>query len=179
MKRYILTGAPGAGKTAILRQLEADGWPVVEEAATDVNLLGHARGDAEPWKAPGFIDEIVALQVARQRRAAALDEAVQVFDRSPVCTLALCRFLDRLVPDSLRRELARIEAGRLYRRQVLFVRNLGFCTPTSVRRISFEDSLRFETLHEEAYRELGYELVEIAPAALADRAAAVVSVLTG
>jgi predicted ATPase len=39
MKRYILTGAPGAGKTAIIRQLELDRFSVVEEAATDVIAL--------------------------------------------------------------------------------------------------------------------------------------------
>ncbi|HYK35716.1 AAA family ATPase [Alloacidobacterium sp.] len=36
MRRFIITGAPGAGKTAIIRQLELDGFGVVEEAATDV-----------------------------------------------------------------------------------------------------------------------------------------------
>ena len=36
MPRYILTGAPGAGKTAVLRLLEVSGYTVVEEAATDV-----------------------------------------------------------------------------------------------------------------------------------------------
>jgi len=36
MRRFIITGAPGAGKTAIIRQLELDGFSVVEEAATDV-----------------------------------------------------------------------------------------------------------------------------------------------
>ena len=35
MRRFIITGAPGAGKTAIIRQLELDGFSVVEEAATD------------------------------------------------------------------------------------------------------------------------------------------------
>ena len=34
MKRFIITGAPGAGKTAIIRQLELDNFGVVEEAAT-------------------------------------------------------------------------------------------------------------------------------------------------
>jgi predicted ATPase len=33
MLRYILTGTPGTGKTAILRCLELDGYSVVEEAA--------------------------------------------------------------------------------------------------------------------------------------------------
>jgi predicted ATPase len=35
MKRCILTGAPGAGKTALVRLLERNGYAVVEEAATD------------------------------------------------------------------------------------------------------------------------------------------------
>ena len=62
MKRFILTGAPGAGKTAIIRQMELDGFSVVEEAATDIHALEHARGVAEPWKHPLFIDSIVELQ---------------------------------------------------------------------------------------------------------------------
>ena len=56
MRSFILTGAPGSGKTAIIRQLELDGFSVVEEAATDVIALEQARGVAEPWKQPSFID---------------------------------------------------------------------------------------------------------------------------
>ena len=37
MPSYILTGDAGAGKTAALRLLEASGYAVVEEAATDVH----------------------------------------------------------------------------------------------------------------------------------------------
>jgi predicted ATPase len=48
VRRYILAGAPGSGKTAIIRQLELDGFGVVEEAATDVIALDQARGVAEP-----------------------------------------------------------------------------------------------------------------------------------
>ena len=68
MKRYILTGAPGAGKTAILRRLELDGFSVVEEAATDVIVLSQAQGVAEPWTHRSFIDAVVDLQRQRQLR---------------------------------------------------------------------------------------------------------------
>jgi predicted ATPase len=54
MKRFILTGAPGAGKTTILRQLELDSFSVVEEAATDLIALEQAKGIAEPWMQPPF-----------------------------------------------------------------------------------------------------------------------------
>ena len=68
MRRYVLTGTPGSGKTAMLRLLERAGYRVVEEAATDVIALEQALGNSELWRNPGFIDHIVALQQARQRR---------------------------------------------------------------------------------------------------------------
>src|SRR5580700_10962753 len=95
MQRYILTGAPGAGKTVLLRRLERDGFAVVEEAATDHIALATAEGVHRHWEAPSFIDDIVALQRARQLRADAWPDDVVVFDRSPICTWALSKFLGR------------------------------------------------------------------------------------
>ena len=52
MKRFIVTGTPGEGKTAIIRQLELEGFSVVEEAATDVIAAAQAGGTSEPWTHP-------------------------------------------------------------------------------------------------------------------------------
>jgi predicted ATPase len=164
---FILTGTPGAGKTAILRQLELDGHPVVEEAATDVIALQQALGG--PWEGAGFIDRIVALQ--HRRRIAA--PATAFFDRSPVCTLALSRYSGLEPSELLRAEIERLTAERHYERTVLFVRNQGFVEPTAARRISFEDSLRFERIHEATYRELGFDLAEVPPGPLSARMAVV------
>jgi predicted ATPase len=172
MPSYILTGAPGAGKTALLRLLERAGHDVVEEAATDVIALEHALGEAEPWARPDFTSKIVALQRARQLGRPPSGGTV-FFDRSPVCTLALSRFLRRPVPASLAAELDRLAAGQIYEPAVFFVRNLGFVTRTAARRISFADSLEFEKMHEQSYSELGFELIEVPAGPLADRAALV------
>ena len=173
MHRHILTGAPGAGKTTLLRALEVEGVAVVEEAATDVIALEQARGRAEPHTTPDFIDKIVELQRRRQIAASCRPDGVQVHDRSPICTYALSLFLGYPVSPVLAAELARIEAEGVYQRRVLFIDNLGFVTPTAARRISFEDALRFEAVHEQAYRELGYEPLRIAAAPLPNRVAAV------
>jgi predicted ATPase len=172
MPAYILTGAPGAGKTAVLRLLETLGHPVVEEAATDVITLGNALGDDQPWRDPGFIDKVLALQRRREeaaRRAAAA--AVAFFDRSPVCTLALSRFLGRPASPLLAGEVGRIMAEGRYEMTAFFVRNQGFIEPTAARRISFADSLAFERLHEQAYRGLGFQLIDVPAGPLAERAA--------
>lgn len=68
MKRFIVTGAPSAGKTTIIRQLELEGFSVVEEAATDVIGAEQARGTAEPWTHPSFIDLVANLQKQSQIR---------------------------------------------------------------------------------------------------------------
>ncbi len=171
MKRYILTGAPGAGKTAILHALELGGQFVVEEAATDVIAVEQARGRPEPWRQPGFIDAIADLQQRRQLRAAASGCDVQIFDRSPVCTLALARFLDFPVSGALERELERIDREAIYERRAFFIEDLGFMTNTEARRISLHDAVRFGRVHEETYRELGYELIRVEPGPVEARAA--------
>jgi predicted ATPase len=170
MKRFILTGTPGSGKTAILRQLEVDGFPVVEEAATDVIALEQAKGIAEPWTDPSFIDRVVDLQQARRRSG---EGAVQFHDRSAFCTAALAEFLGRTFSEKLSAELDALKREAFYEKRVFFVRSLGFVAPTAARRMTLEDARRFEALHEKTYRDHGFELVPIGPGGVLDRAAAI------
>ncbi len=173
MKRFVLTGAPGAGKTAILRQLEIDGFSVVEEAATDIIALEQAQGISEPWMHPSFIDSIAGLQKRRQIRASCEPGRIQFHDRSAICTAALAAYLGYPVSATLLRELERIETEAIFQEPIFFIRNLGFITPTQARRISFEESLRFERIHQETYRNFGYEIVFVEPGCVLERVAAI------
>ncbi|WP_028649200.1 AAA family ATPase [Nocardiopsis sp. CNT312] len=177
MKRFILTGAPGSGKTVLLRQLELDGYAVVEEAATDVIALARAQGRPEPWTDASFPGEVCALQRRRLARAVAPGVSVQIHDRSPVCTYALARYLGHPVPPELRGELRRIRDEEVYERRVLFVESLGFVTRTEARRVSLDEALRFERVHTDVYRELGYDCVALPAGDPRERADAVAEVV--
>jgi predicted ATPase len=170
MRRFIITGAPGAGKTAIIRQLELDGFSVVEEAATDVIAAALAQGSLQPWTEPSsFLDLVANLQKDRQIRASYQPDEVQFHDRSTVCTAALAVYLGHPFSPLLASELERVKNEAIYQNRVFFIRNLGFVTPTEARRISFEDTLRFERIHEETYRDFGFELVSVERGSLAER----------
>jgi predicted ATPase len=69
----------------------------------------------------------------------------------------------------LAEEVERVMAEGVYEGTVFFIRNQGHVQPTAARRISFEDSLVFEQIHEQTYRDLGFSLAEIPAAPLTDR----------
>jgi predicted ATPase len=169
MRRFIITGAPGAGKTAIIRQLELDGFSVVEEAATDVIAAAQAHGTAEPWTHASFIDVVAKLQRDRRIRASHQPDELQFHDRSAICTAALAEYLGYPQTPVLSGELEVIRQNAIYETTVFFVRHLGFITPTEARRISFEETVRFEKIHERTYRDFGFELISIEPGSVSER----------
>jgi predicted ATPase len=177
MKRYILTGTPGSGKTTLIRALSAAGHSTVQEAATDVIAASRANGVPEFWRFPVFIDKIIDLQRQRRIKASGHGALVQFHDRSPVCTYALSIFLGFEPSVLLLEEMARIKRGSVFEKRVFFVENLGFVEPTEARRISLQDALIFENVHRETYEAFGYQCVSIAQAPVAERVRQILSLI--
>ncbi|MEO8329725.1 MAG: AAA family ATPase, partial [Candidatus Nanopelagicales bacterium] len=170
MRRYILTGPPGSGKTCLLHALADKGYEVIEEAVTDLILAQQAEHIAVRDHNAAFLEVVVDVQRQRQLEVAKSTARAQVFDRSPLCTLALARYLGLEPELGLTNELQRIIHHQVYRNSVFFVRPLGFCEPTAVRTITYEDSLVFEGIHEQVYLEHGFTLVDVPAANVSNRA---------
>lgn len=161
MRRYILTGTPGCGKTSIIRALEMTGASVVAEAATDIIAYKQMQGVAEPWKNEDFIDYIIRLQKHRQIDLSDDYSDLHFYDRSPICTYALATYLNFQPSTNLMQEIERIRKHSIYEKKVFFVDNLGFIENTDARQISFEESLEFEKVHLDAYKKFGFGCVHI------------------
>src|SRR5262249_57186078 len=97
----------------------------------------------------------------------------QVHGGWAVCGLALARSVGPRVPPVLEQEVAWATGDGSFDRQVFFVRLLGFIEATPVRRISYAESQAFEEIHEDAYRRLGFDLVDVPAGTVAERSAAI------
>lgn len=163
---FIVTGAPGTGKTSTLRELSRRGHSTVAEAATDLIERAQAGWIDDPWVRSAFIDEILAEQLSRADRADCAEPVF--FDRSPVCTVALARYGGIGVSAALASAAA--AAGERYDRHVFCFADLGFVVPTPVRRITYADALRFGRIHVDIHREYGFELLDVPPGTVGERA---------
>ena len=125
MKRYILTGAPGSGKTTLIKILAAMGYACSSEAATDVIDDRQQLGFKEPWKSKDFIDKIITLQKKRQLNNPKINSTsknnIQFYDRSPICTWALAQYLGYPFSSHLINEITRIIRTNIDQKQLFFI----------------------------------------------------------
>jgi predicted ATPase len=123
---------------------------------------------AEPEREPDFIARVVELQIARQRAATVRE--LWFFDRSPLCTLALARHLDRPMPPVLRAELDRIVTEHVYQPVVFFLEAPAELENTPIRRIDPAGAREFGRLHVRVYERFGFVLHRIPVLPTTDRA---------
>ena len=170
-KKIILTGTAGSGKTSIINLLREMGYDVIQEAATFIIKKEQQLGNQEPWKHVRFLDKIVSLQKRRERTATSdtVLNHVQFFDRSPICTYALATYLGFSPTPLLCDEINRILENNSYEKDVFFIQNLGFITPTNERRINFKEALIFEQIHKDAYSKFGFNCIIIKPKSVEQR----------
>lgn len=164
---FVITGGPGSGKTSLIAAL--DGLHRMPEAGRAIiqDELA-AGGNALPWTNPlAFAEKMLARDIAAWRAAQRLDGCV-IFDRGIPDVLGYLQWSDIPVPA----HFARAAAAHRYNRRV-------FIAPPWPE-IFTQDSERKQTLAEaettcramrNIYIALGYELMDLPLAPVAERAA--------
>jgi predicted ATPase len=161
MKKYVLTGGPGAGKTTIGLTLEAMGEHYIREAAEDIIRRQQSCGMPEPWKDPNFQLDILRLQQQRERGV-----------RKDISRV----FIDRGTPDGLAYLDAQSETAREILKsrgnydRIFLIEHSGILKSTAVRRENLEEAKKLEDKLHKIYAALGYNITIIKPGTPEERA---------
>jgi len=165
---YVITGCSGAGKSSIIEALKAKGFPCVDEAGRKiVQEQVRIGGDGTPWQDRTKFRELL------------LSRYIFLFEQVTERTAPV--FFDRGIPEIVTFAWAsqvqvperHHAAARMYRyaRKVFIAPPWPeIFKPDQERRHSYEDALAMYRLTPEAYRESGYELIEIPKAPIPERA---------
>jgi predicted ATPase len=154
VKRYVLTGGHGVGKSSIIAALEQRGEHVVHEAAATVRDLARARGEPFPEDSADFESRALSVHLQRESRVAATARRV---------------FLDRGAPDHMAYSRAgswpltktELAACRSARYDLAFLAEPPSSGLPTVGRVEAAFCRRLVAAIEDIYAELGVTVVRL------------------
>ena len=170
---YAIVGAPSAGKTSIINELEKSGEIICEESATDVILEEKQKGNNTPWLDPDF--EIKVFEKKLERETAALlladkNQYERVFaDRGLLDTLVYLETLGKTTTTEYQEILSRIDKTEAFNRYtaIFFVEphNAENFTAdiTGARHEDTEESLKIGELIKKIYLSTGKTVFFVPP----------------
>ncbi len=161
-KQYILTGAPGTGKSSLITSLK-NHIPCMEEVSRKVIIAEQEKqGNGTPW---GNISRFVNLVYQETLNELAHNDAL-ICDRSLLDLQAYLRVEDKPIPIYLKN----FEYSKIYHKKV-------FLTPTwqaiysedAQRLQSFTYALEFEKALIASYCENGFEIIILPKTSIINR----------
>ena len=166
MAKYIITGAPGSGKTSLLEALQQEQYPCYSEVSRQLIIELTAKGSrCLPWiDLPCFAQLALARMIADYR--AAPKERPVFFDRGIPDIIAYLSAAGLPVSDKYRRSIRRFPYD-----------NTVFLLPPW-EEIYLQDPQRWQTFEEarlidqhirDTYRSAGYRIVLLPRSTVAER----------
>jgi len=157
-QRYVITGAPGTGKTAIINTLKERGYSCVDENSREIIAEQIINGgEVLPWKNQIAFENLISSKRAKQYASIPKDE-IYFFDRSTIDCIAYLKANNLETSAEILEVIKNCE----------FNSNV-FYTPIweeiyrndSERKENIESAIAIEKSLLETYNFFGYTLVEI------------------
>lgn len=150
MKKYVLTGGPGVGKTTVIKILASMGYEIVPEAARIIIEVEKIKdSDVLPWKnLQKFQEKVAELQIKTEKM---ISGEIIFQDRSIIDGMAYCK-LGNVIPPEIIEIVARGRYDKIF-----VLNSLTNCEQDGTRRESFEEAKYVHLAIIEVYKSFGYE----------------------
>lgn len=166
MKKYILTGGPGTGKTTTINELEKLGYAIVPESAR--SIIAEEKNKQKgilPWTDLHEFQKLVLARQLRLENEAIASKHQKIFhDRSLVDGIAYAEIGNATVPEELYRSIGRADYKRVF-----YLEQLPGYVQDKERK---EDPELAERIHKklyDVYDRLGFDIVKIPSCGIEER----------
>ncbi|MBX9842039.1 MAG: AAA family ATPase [Xanthobacteraceae bacterium] len=164
---FVITGGPGSGKTTLIDALDQAGFARTVEAGRGIIQDQRAiDGPALPWHDPAAFAELMLGWEMRSYRMAERQAGPVFFDRGVPDVIGYLRLMRLPVPVHIEKAA---EVFRYGRRVFIAPPWREIFTQDTERRQDFAEAERTYAALAETYARLGYELVELPRAGVAER----------
>ncbi|MBT5022322.1 ATP-binding protein [Candidatus Woesearchaeota archaeon] len=163
IKKYVLTGGPGTGKSSIIEELKKRGECVIPEAAEEYIKLKQAQGVNEPWLEDDFQIQILKIQIDYERKIP-LGVSRVFIDRGLLDGLAYVKM------GTWQYKEIKAESEKIHYAGVFLIDQLGHTKKTEVRRENEDEALKIGNKIKQIYVDFGYDLVKIGFGTIEERA---------
>ena len=174
VQKIALTGAPGSGKSSILREMELTYEErIIPEAAEDIIRYLQTKGNPRPWELLDFQDRILDLQIQREKQIENIGGRV-FMDRGILDGLAYYQLKGKTPSESMLRAIE--ESNKRYKK--VFLIELGNdCQKTGIRREDLREAKELERLQYENYTKAGYKVERVPYLGIEKRAKIILDIL--
>jgi len=158
--KFVITGGPGSGKTAVIEALKkrCDGWPeqyyFVGECAEEIIKEYQKKGITNPTKLTDFQYRVAELQ--KQKENAIPPNSIAFLDRTMIDTMAYS-------DDSTLAELVINESKKSNYAPIVFFMELSreIYRQTEIRQETFEEALELANRLRLIYKNMGYHIQDV------------------
>tara|TARA_B110000196_G_C21135942_1_gene661085 strand:+ start:1320 stop:1847 length:528 start_codon:yes stop_codon:yes gene_type:complete len=171
-QKYIITGAPGTGKTSIINELKRRGFRCVDENSREIIAEQiKTGGKILPWKNQiAFENQIANMRT--QQYLASPEDCICFFDRSTLDCIAYLKLNNLETTSQIIENIKKCNFNKTV-----------FYTPIwkeiyindSERKENIEKAIEIENTIMKTYKSQGYELVKIPKLSIAERADFIIS----
>lgn len=171
-KKYIVTGAPGTGKTSVINELKKRGFHCISEKSREIiNDQIISGGDILPWKNQlAFENKIINLRT--KQYLSSPDDCICFFDRSVIDVIAYLKINNLEVTSEINNNIKKCN----YNSRVFYTpfwKNIY--KKDNERKEEIEQAIKIGSAIMSVYQSKGYEMIEIPKISIEERANFIIS----
>lgn len=173
-KKIVITGAPGTGKSSIIRELELGGYHCFHEVIRDMTLEAKKEGSQKPFRSNplAFVTDpfqfnkmLLEGRLGHFFDGSSIDKSVVFYDRGIPDVLAYMDYFDQEYEEGF---ILACEEYR-YDKVILLPPWAEIYVSDNERLESFEEALEIHYYLMATYRRYGYEPLSIAEGTVKER----------